>query len=143
MELFEEGANVDVVFLDFAKAFDKVDHNLVLRKAQALGIDGQLLSWIQQFLHNRNQCVIVNGKISSPRKVISGVPQGSVLGPLIFLILIADIDEEILDTFVASFADDTRATKGINCEQDSADLQNDLFRIYQWSITNNMEFDSL
>ena len=143
MTLLEEGANVDVVYLDFAKAFDKVDHNLVLRKAQAFGIDGRLLSWIQQFLKDRTQSVIVNGKISSPREVISGVPQGSVLGPLIFLILIADIDKEILDSLIASFADDTRATKRIKCEQDTAELQNDLFRIYQWSVDNNMEFNSL
>ena len=104
--------NVDVVYLDFAKAFDKVDHNLVLTKAQALGINGRLLSWLQQFLLNRKQSVVVNGKVSSPRDVISGVPQGSVLGPLIFLILISDIDDEILHSFIASFADDTRATKG-------------------------------
>ena len=132
-----------MVYLDFAKAFDKVDHNLVLKKAQAYGINGQLLGWLQQFLQNRTQSVIVNGKVSSPRKVVSGVPQGSVLGPLIFLILIADIDESILHAFLASFADDTRATKGIKTEQDAADLQNDLFSIYQWSADNNMKFNSL
>ena len=143
LSLLEEGLNVDVVYLDFAKAFDKVDHNLVLKKAQAMGIDGQLLSWLQEFLQNRTQSVVVNGKVSTPRPVISGVPQGSVLGPLIFLILIADIDEDILHTLVASFADDTRATKGLKSELDAADLQNDLFRIYQWSENNNMQFNAI
>jgi len=143
LSLLEEGLNVDVVYLDFAKAFDKVDHNLVLKKAQAMGIDGQLLSWLQEFLQNRTQSVVVNGKVSTPRPVISGVPQGSVLGPLIFLILIADIDEDILHTLVASFADDTRATKGLKSELDAADLQNDLFRIYQWSENNNMQFNAV
>ena len=143
LSLLEEGLNVDVVYLNFAKAFDKVDHNLVLKKAQAMGIDGQLLSWLQEFLQNRTQSVVVNGKVSTPRPVISGVPQGSVLGPLIFLILIADIDEDILHTLVASFADDTRATKGLKSELDAADLQNDLFRIYQWSENNNMQFNSV
>ena len=143
ISLLEGGMNVDVVYLDFAKAFDKVDHNLVLKKAQALGINGRLLSWLKQFLLNRTQSVVVNGKISSPQDVISGVPQGSVLGPLIFLILISDIDSDILHSLIASFADDTRATKGLKCENDAADLQNDLFRIYQWAERNNMEFNSL
>ena len=63
ISLLEEGANADVIYLDFAKAFDKVDHNLVLKKAQSFGIDGQLLKWIQQFLKDRNQSVVVNGKV--------------------------------------------------------------------------------
>ena len=143
ISLLEEGANADVIYLDFAKAFDKVDHNLVLKKAQSFGIDGQLLKWIQQFLKDRNQSVVVNGKVSTPREVVSGVPQGSVLGPLIFLMLISDIDEKIEHAKVASFVDDTRATKGISTVEDATDLQNDLFRIYQWSIDNNMQFNSL
>ena len=143
LSLLEEGFNVDVVYLDFAKAFDKVDHNLVLKKAQEMGIDGKLLSWLQEFLQNRTQSVVVNGKVSSPRPVISGVQQGSVLGPLIFLILIADIDEDIHHSLVASFADDTRVKKGLKSESDAADLQNDLFRIYQWSEKNNMQFNAV
>ena len=139
----EDGYNVDVVYLDFAKAFDKVDHNIVLAKAHNIGIRGKLLNWIKEFLSNRTQSVIVNGKLSSPRPVISGVPQGSVIGPLIFLILISDIDTDTLHSLVASFADDTRVTKGIICENDAVNLQEDLFKIYQWSITNNMEFNDL
>ena len=130
--------NVDVVYLDFAKAFDKVDHKIVLAKAFNFGIRGKLLSWIKEFLSNRTQSVIVNGTLSSPRPVISGVPQGSVIGPLIFLILISDIDENTLHSKIASFADDTRATNGIKCENDAVNLQEDLFHIYQWSGTNNM-----
>ena len=143
ISLLEDGQNVDVIYLDFAKAFDKVDHNIVLNKARSLGIQGSLLRWIQEFLQERSQCVVVNGKISSHRDVISGVPQGSVLGPLIFLILISDIDNDILLSEVASFADDTRVMRGISTEMDAAELQNDLFKIYQWSIDNNMEFNSL
>ena len=87
--------------------------------------------------------MIVNGKLSSPHPVISGVPQGSVLGPLLFLVLIGDIDANILHSDIASFADDTRATKGLESEMDAADLQNDIFRIYEWSVKNNMKFNSL
>ena len=109
ISLLEDGQNVDVVYLDFAKAFDKVDHNILLRKLQQLGIQGKTLHWIQTFLGGRTQRVIVNGKLSVPHNVISGVPQGSVIGPLLFLVLIGDIDEATLHTFIASFADDTRA----------------------------------
>ena len=143
ISLLEQGNNVDVVYLDFAKAFDKVDHRIVLAKAFNFGIRGKLLSWIKEFLSNRTQSVIVNGTLSSPRPVISGVPQGSVIGPLIFLILISDIDKNTLHSKIASFADDTRATNGIKCENDAVNLQEDLFHIYQWSVTNNMQFNDL
>ena len=143
INLLEEGGNVDVVYLDFAKAFDKVDHKIVLAKVQKLGIQGKLLQWINEFLTNRTQSVMVNGRLSSKRSVISGVPQGSVIGPLLFLVLISDIDEKALYSMIASFADDTRVTKGIQTEDDAVDLQTDLFQIYQWSIDNNMEFNSL
>ena len=143
ISLMEQHQNVDVVYLDFSKAFDKVDHNIVLAKAHNMGVQGKLLDWIREFLTNRKQSVVVNGSISSPRPVISGVPQGSVIGPLIFLILISDIDHNTLHSLIASFADDTRATKGLANETDAVDLQEDLFHIYQWSVTNNMEFNDL
>ena len=141
--LLEEGHNVDVIYLDFAKAFDKVDHNILLKKAHALGIQGKTLKWIQAFLQNRQQRVIVNGNLSSPHQVISGVPQGSVIGPLLFLILISDIDKNTMHSTVSSFADDTRVTKGLTNEIDAVDLQNDIFQIYGWSEENNMQFNSL
>ena len=143
INLLEEGQNVDVIYLDFAKAFDKVDHQIVLEKVQKLGIQGKLLQWIEEFLTNRTQSAMVNGRLSSKRRVVSGVPQGSVIGPLLFLILMSDIDEKTLHALIASFADDTRATKGIMTEEDAIDLQTDLFHIYQWSRDNNMEFNSL
>ena len=143
ISLLEQRQNVDVVYLDFSKAFDKVDHSIVLAKAHNMGVQGKLLDWIKEFLSNRKQSVVVNGTLSSPRPVISGVPQGSVIGPLIFLILISDIDENTLHSLIASFADDTRVTKGISHENDAVDLQEDLFHVYQWSTTNNMEFNDL
>ena len=121
MNLLEQGFNVDVVYLDFAKAFDKVDHNILLHKLKSLGINGKTLRWIQSFLEDRVQRVVVNGQLSTPSQVISGVPQGSVLGPLLFLVLIGDIDENIVNSLIASFADDTRATKGIKTETDAAE----------------------
>ena len=132
-----------MVYLDFAKAFDKVDHNILLNKLKNLGFDGKTLRWIQNFLEDRIQRVVVNGKLSTPHQVISGVPQGSVLGPLLFLVLIGDIDDNVLHAQIASFADDTRATKGIKTDADTADLQNGLFLIYDRSQKNNMKFNSL
>ncbi len=103
-----------------------------------LGIQGKLLQWIEEFLTNRTQSVMVKGRLSSKRSVVSGVPQGSVIGPLLFLILISDIDENTLHSLFASFADDTHVTKGITAEEDTINLQTDLFHIYQWSRDNNM-----
>ena len=95
------------MYLDFAKAFDKVDFNIVLEKIRKLGINGELLKWIKSFLTDRTQNVVVNGKTSHTMEVISVVPQGSVLGPLIFLILLEDIDSNVDYSKVRSFADNT------------------------------------
>ena len=134
----ENGKGVDVVYLDFAKAFDKVDHGITLRKLKLLGIKGQLGRWICSFLTNRVQSVLVEGKTSKLKPVTSGVPQGSVLGPLLFLVLIGDIDKTVASSFLSSFADDTRVGKGIASEEDIHNLQADLEAFYQWSVDNNM-----
>ena len=110
----EQGRNVDVVYLDFSKAFDKVDFLITLRKINALGIKGKIGKWIQCFLTGRTQSVLVDGEQSKHSPVKSGVPQGSVLGPILFLILLGYIDQDILSSVVSSFADDSRVTKGIS-----------------------------
>ena len=143
LDLLEQGLNVDVVYLDFAKAFDKVDFNIVLQKIRNLGIDGNLYSWIESFLTDRSQTVVVEGSSSTPVQVKSGVPQGSILGPLIFLILMADIDVEFYHSLLKSFADDTRVMKGVSGVNDASKLQSDLNNIYEWAEKNNMEFNSL
>ena len=141
MDILEKGGNVDVIYLDFSKAFDKLDFNIVLKKIKAMGIDGKVYNWIRSFLTDRVQQVSVNGFLSKPAHVISGVPQGSVLGPLLFLVLIADIDEEAVYAIIKSFADDTRAARGIFTEEDIKILQKELEKIYQWSDDNNMELN--
>ena len=140
--LLEKNVNVDTIYLDFAKAFDKVDHSIVLKKLSLLGIRGKLLSWIESFLTTRTQKVMVNGFLSEPAPVISGVPQGSVLGPLLFLILIGDIDRNIADSFISSFADDTRLSRAVSGVTEASFLQTDLEKIYEWSVENNMQFNA-
>ena len=120
---------MDVVYLDFAKAFDKVDLGITVRKLHQLGIRGQLGRWLLSFLTNRTQTVVVNGKKSRPQPVISGVPQGSVLGPILFLVLLGDIDSEVANSFLSSFADDTRVGMGINTAADVGLLQKDLYTL--------------
>ena len=133
---------MDVIYLDFAKAFDKVDHGITLQKLKAFGIHGNLGRWIFTFLTNRTQAVIVDGRRSMPKPVISGVPQGSVLGPLLFLVLIGDIDQNVATAFLSSFADDTRVGNKISNMSDATRLQDDLSAVYKWSVDNNMEFNS-
>ena len=140
--LLAEGHDVDIVYVDFAKAFDKVDINIAMEKIRKLGISGLLADWIYCFLSNRTQQVVVNSCKSKPKEVISGVPQGSVLGPLIFLILISDIDRDIATSFLSSFADDTRIGQAVDCENDAYTLQQDLQSVYEWCEDNNMAFNS-
>jgi hypothetical protein len=89
--MLEEEAGVDVVYLDFAKAFDKIDHGVLFRKLRLLGVGGELLAWIHSFQTERLQAVVVGGSRSSEARGRSGVPQGTVLGPILFLIHIADV----------------------------------------------------
>ena len=141
LSLLEKGHDVDVIYLDFAKAFDKVDFSVTLRKLNRLGITGKIGRWIHSFISNRTQTVLVNGTRSEPADVKSGVPQGSVLGPLIFLILIGDIDQNIAHSFLSSFADDTRVGHAVDSPADCINLQNDLEEVYSWTDVNNMELN--
>ena len=134
-----DGNEHDVVYLDFAKAFDKVDHKILFHKLQMFGIEGKLLSWIQQFLLNRNQKVSVMGVHSFIALVLSGVPQGSVLGPILFLIYIDDLEHCLTASTSGSFADDTRLSKTISCCRDKNILQEDLNLVIEWSKKNNMK----
>jgi len=142
LRLLEKGDNVDVIYLDFAKAFDKVDFQVAMQKLKSLGISGKLGRWIYSFLTGRTQTVVVNGARSESSSVTSGVPQGSVLGPLLFLVLIGDIDSNVTSSFVSSFADDTRIGRQIGKPKDTEELQSDLNLIYDWANENNMQFNS-
>ena len=141
LEELELGKRIDVIYLDFAKAFDKVHHGILLNKLQSVGITGKLFEWVKEFLRARKQFVSVEGALSNESDVLSGVPQDTVLGPLLFLIHIGDIDREISNSKVSCFADDTRIMKTIKEDNDKTLLQEDLNRIYHWANTNKMKFN--
>ena len=142
LKALEDNSSMDVIYLDFAKAFDKVDHGVLLRKVQGMGVGGKLLKWIWEFLTHRKQAVVVNGARSRVSDVVSGVPQGTVLGPILFLIHVTDIDAEVEHAQVASFADDTRLSAAVGTEEDARRLQDDLEKVYKWAEVNNMTFNN-
>ena len=135
------GSDVDVIYLDFAKAFDKVHHGILLNKLKNIGITGEIHKWLESFLRGRTQKVSVEGALSEESKVTSGVPQGTVLGPILFLIHISDINSQVAHSKVTSFADDTRILKCIKEPIDREKLQDDLKKIYEWSDENKMKFN--
>jgi retron-type reverse transcriptase len=128
----------DVAVLDFKKAFDKVSHSHLLYKLQFYGIRGDVRKWIENFLANRTQRVIVDGQASNQISVTSGVPQGSVLGPILFLIFINDIGEN-LNSKARLFADDCLLYRSIESPTDCALLQEDLNTLLLWAATWKME----
>ena len=141
LQQLENQGNIDVVYLDFKKAFDKVDHNVLLKKIHQYGIRGKLYTWISNFLLNRQQQVIVAGNVSKKEPVISGVPQGTVLGPLMFLIYINDLELTVKNSILRTFADDSKLVKCIQDETDHMKLQEDLDSAVNWSERNNMELN--
>ena len=142
LRMVEENKCADVIYLDFSKAFDKVDHGVLLSKLSAVGIRGRIFRWIYEFLVGRTQRVAVSGSESRSEVVRSGVPQGTVLGPILFLIHVADIDDEVQWSRVSSFADDTRILKSVGGIEDHLQLQSDLEQIYRWAVVNNMIFNA-
>ena len=109
--------SIYVIYLDFQKAFDTVPHKRLIHKFKGYGISGNLLLWIEDFLHERKQSVVLNGQSSSWTEVTSGIPQGSVLGPILFAIYINDLPDA-LENMIKLFADDTKVFASVNNEED-------------------------
>ena len=122
------------------KAFDKVPHLRLLHKLEHYGVVGNTLTWLTAFLSGRSQQVALNGVLSSPVEVTSGVPQGSVLGPILFLVYINDIAAGIQSN-LQLFADDCILYKPINCPEDHTVLQQDLNTLTDWATLWQMEFN--
>jgi hypothetical protein len=131
---------VDMLILDFSKAFDTVAHRRLLTKLEHYGIRGEVLHWLESWLTTRHQRVVVDGENSEEVAVSSGVPQGTVLGPLMFLIYVNDIGNEVRSN-LRLFADDALLYKEVTSEDDARQLQSDLTRLEQWSKQWQMSFN--
>ena len=131
---------VDAIYLDCQKAFDTVPHKRLLAKVKAMGITGKIYRWIEAFLTGRSQQVSIDGVLSDPLQVWSGVPQGSVLGPILFLIFINDLLDEV-SSLGKLFADDSKIYRPINSQADARILQEDLLKLQEWSRKWLLQFN--
>jgi hypothetical protein len=138
--VLDNAGQVDMIYLDFSKAFDSVSHKLLVHKLQSFGIHSDLLNWFSAYLSGREQRVVVEGIQSDWLPVISGVPQGSILGPLLFLLYINDMPSVAQHTSLALFADDSKCYKKISHISDCVQLQNDIDALFEWSQKWDLKF---
>ena len=136
----DEGNSVDVLYVDFRKAFDKVEHKRLMVKLKAEGVGGKLWGWLKDWLSGRYQRVVVNGMMSEWALVESGVPQGTVLGGPLFTVFVKDLDEWIR-AFLRKFADDTKAASIVNNQEDATRFQKDIDALMAWADCWAMEFN--
>jgi hypothetical protein len=136
-----EKTPIDAIYLDFAKAFDKVPHKRLLKKLEAYGIAGDVLGWIEDFLSNRKQRVVVGEDKSRWCDVTSGVPQGSVLGPALFICYVNDMPD-MVKGMIKMFADDTKIAAPIETEADREALQSDLDDLQKWTDDWQLQFNT-
>ncbi|CAM4590472.1 unnamed protein product [Lepidochelys kempii] len=129
-----------MVYLDFQKAFDKVPQQRLLSKVNSHGLRGKVLSWIGNWLKDRKQTAGINGQFSEWREVNSGVPQGSVLGPVLFNIFINDLEKGV-NSEVAKFADGTKLFKIVMSKADCKELQKDLTKLDDWATKWKMKLN--
>ena len=134
---------IDSIYIDLAKAFDSVSHPKLLHKLRKIGFGGEVLSWLQSFLTGRQQSVIVGNSRSTPQPVVSGIPQGTILGPLLFNIYIDELSQKVSFSSVKLFADDTKIYRKVENSDDCSLLQEDLNRLgsffSNWQLKVNAE----
>ena len=143
ISILEENENADALYLDMSKAFDRVDHSILLRKMKSMGISGRIHLWLSAFLKDREQYVLVDGHKSKVEKVLSGVPQGTVLGPLMFILYINDITKYMKNCYIKIFADDSKIVKAINSLEDRELFSEDIQAVTEWAVKNKMELNRL
>ena len=132
-----------MIYFDFAKAFDSVSHDKILEKLKnQFNINGFMLNFIKGYVQGRSQRVVINGTFSRPLPVKSGVPQGSILGPIIFVLFINDIYQQVSEgTNIALYADDTKIWRKIYSENDCKVLNKDIDSLHKWALNNGMKFN--
>ena len=128
----DDGSPVDVIYLDFQKAFDKVPHQRLIRKLKSHGIGNSIINWIEHWLTDRRQRVVVDGEVSSWKSVLIGVPQGSVLEPILCLVYINDLEEGVTGK-ILKFADYTKLFRKVKEIGDKQNLQDDIDKLVRWS----------
>ena len=139
-KIIDGGGAVDIAYLDFSKAFDTVPHRRLINKLQSLSLDSHIVEWIRQWLKDRQQRVVVNGVYSDHGLVTSGVPQGSVLGPILFNIFISEI-AECLNGKVCLFADDTKICNRVDVPGGIHQMEKDLGKLEEWSKIWQLKFN--
>jgi hypothetical protein len=140
----DNNIQTDVLYLDFSKAFDCVPHSLLVHKLKTFGFHGRLYLWFEEYLRNREQRVVIDGLESKYKTVLSGVPQGSILGPLLFLYFINDIYCEISENcHIYLYADDSKIMSTINNYEDCLIFQEQIDKLYSWSKLWGMKFNPL
>ena len=134
----------DVIFLDLKKAFDTIDHEILLMKLACYGVDDQSLLWFRSYLNDRQQVCHVNGVYSNKDFITCGVPQGSILGPVLFLLYINDLPKCLDHSIARLFADDTNMTfTGCNIKSIQEQMTSDLNNIFQWLCSNKLTLNVL